>query len=138
MVARYIHIERANAPRRADIEKSLRSRLFGHAIKLGACTVNGTIGVEPHGSEPRTMAVDAQVLARYLAWLELQTPQRRIIGMAAEYASLAGNRKAEFLDLTWQQIDETAGVVSTVRAKQRGNITELISITPRLQALIEA
>lgn len=141
VVARYIHIERANAPRRADIEKSLLSRLFGHAIKLGACTVNSTIGVEPHGSEARTMAVDAQVLAKFLAWLELQTPQRRIIGMAAEYASLAGNRKAEFLDLTWQQIDEAAGVVRTIRAKQRGkqrgNVTELVAITPKLQALID-
>lgn len=140
VVARYIHIERATAPRRADIEKSLLSRLFGHAIKLGACTVNSTIGVEPHGSEARTMAVDALVLAKFLAWLELQTPQRRIIGMAAEYASLAGNRKAEFLDLTWQQIDEAAGVVRTIRAKQRGkqrgNVTELVAITPKLQALI--
>lgn len=141
VVAQYIHIERASAPRRADIEKSLLSRLFGHAIKLGACTVNATIGVEPHGSEARTNAVDPQVLARYLAWLELQTPQRRIIGMAAEYASLAGNRKVEFLELSWAQIDEAAGVVRTIRAKQRGKkrgeVSELVAITPRLQALID-
>lgn len=90
VIAQYVHIERATAPRRADIEKSLLSRLCGHGIKLGACSTNATIGVEPHGSQPRTHAVNAQVLARFLAWLELQTPQRQIIGMAAEYASLAG------------------------------------------------
>lgn len=141
VVSRYIHIERASAPRRADIEKSLLSRLFGHGIKLGVCTINATIGVEPHGSEARTEAVKPQVLAKYLAWLEKQTPQRRIIGMAAEYASLAGNRKVEFLDLSWPQIDEDAKVVRTKRAKQRGKmrgeVIELVAITPKLQSLID-
>lgn len=140
-VARYVHIERAKSPRRADIEKSLLSRLFGHGIKLGVCTVNATIGVEPHGSEPRTEAPDAGVLAKFLAWLERQTPQRQIIGMMAEYASLAGNRRVEFLDLAWPQIDEAAKVVRTKRAKQRGKkrgeVIEHVVITPALQALID-
>lgn len=140
-VARYVHIERAKAPRRADIEKSLLSRLFGHGIKLGVCTVNATIGVEPHGSEPRTEAPKADVLARFLEWLQKQTPQRQIIGMMAEYASLAGNRRVEFLDLSWPQIDEVVKVVRTKRAKQRGKkrgeVIELVAITPALQALID-
>lgn len=139
-VARYVHVERASAPRRADVEKSLLSRLFGHGIKLGVCAVNATIGVEPHGSEPRTEAPDPEILQRYLAWIARQTPQRRIIGMAAEYASLAGSRKIEFLDLTWPQVDEAAGVVRTKRAKQRGKkrgeVIELVEITPKLAALL--
>ncbi len=141
IVARYIHMERADARRRADIEKSLLSRLFGHAIILGLCAVNPTTGVEPHGSESRTVAVNPAVLGRYLAWLEQQTPQRRIIGMAAEYASLAGNRKVEFLPLFWTQIDEVAGEVRSPRAKQRGKmrgeVIEVIKITPNLQRLID-
>jgi integrase len=140
-VARYVHVERAKSPRRADIEKSLLSRLFGHGIKLGVCTVNATIGVEPHGSEPRTEAPKAEVLAKFLEWLQRQTPQRQIIGMMAEYASLAGNRRVEFLDLSWPQIDEEAKVVRTKRAKQRGKkrgeVIELVTITPALQALID-
>ena len=140
-VAKYIHIERASSPRRADIEKSLLSRLFGHAIKLGACSMNPTIGVEPHGSEARTHAVPPQVLVKFLEWIDRQTPQRRIIGMAAEYASLAGSRKVEFLDLAWPQIDEVAGVVRTKRAKQRGKkrgeVIELVTITPALRRLID-
>lgn len=141
VVARYIHIERAGSPRRADIEKSLLSRLFGHAIKLGVCTINSTIGVEPHGSEARTEAPDTAVLARFLKWLAEQTPQRRIIGMAAEYASLAGNRKVEFLPLTWPQVDRAAGEIRVFRAKQRGKkrerIVEIIAITPALGALLD-
>jgi integrase len=141
MVARYVHVERADSPKRANTEKALLSNLFGHGIKLGACTVNATIGVEPHLLEPRTEAPSEAVLAKFLEWLTRQTPQRRIIGMAAEYASLAGNRKVEFLPLTWPQIDRTTGVIRTFRAKQRGKkkdqIIELVNIGPDLGALLD-
>lgn len=141
MVARYVHIERAKSPRRADIEKSLLSRIFGHGIKLGACTLNPTIGVEPHGSEARTNVPDPAVLARFMAWLAQQTPQRQIIGAMAEYASLAGSRRAEFLDLTWPQVDFDGGVVRTLRAKQRGGkrgeVVEQVAMSPALRELLQ-
>lgn len=141
IVARYVHIERVSAPRRADIEKSLLSRLFGHGIKLGVCSVNATIGVEPHGSEARDVKPLEDVLVGFLAWLEKQTPQRRIIGMAAEYASLAGSRKVEFLDLSWPQVDRAARQVRTFRAKQRGKrrgeVVDVVEITPKLDALLD-
>ena len=141
MVARYVHIERAASPKRANTEKALLSNLFGFGIKLGVCTVNGTIGVEPHQLEARSEAPTELVLAKFLTWLTQQTPQRRIIGMAAEYASLAGNRKVEFLPLTWPQIDRNAGVIRTIRAKQRGKkreqIVEVVTVGPDLRALID-
>lgn len=141
MVAQYVHVERASAPRRADIEKALLSNLFGHGVKLGVCEINPTISVQPHGSEPRTEAPDPAVLLRFLDWISRQTPQRRIIGMAAEYASLAGSRRVEFLDLAWPQVDRVAGVVRTKRAKQRGakrgEIVEQVEITPALGALLD-
>lgn len=140
MVARYVHVERASSPKRANTEKALLSNLFGHGIKLGVCTVNATIGVEPHQLEPRSDAPNDLLLANYLGWLAKQTPQRQIVGMAAEYASLAGNRKCEFLQLTWPQIDRQAGVIRTVRAKQRGKkreqIVEVVKISPALEALL--
>lgn len=140
MVARYVHIERAKAPKRANTEKALLSNLFGHGIKLGVCTVNATIGVEPHQLEARIEAPSELLLAKYLEWLTKQTNQRQIVGMAAEYASLAGNRKCEFLQLTWPQIDRQAGVIRTIRAKQRGKkrdqIVEVVNISPALDALL--
>ena len=140
MVARYVHIERVKAPKRANTEKALLSNLFGHGIKLGVCTINATIGVEPHQLEARTEAPPELLLAKYLAWLAKQTPQRQIVGMAAEYASLAGNRKCEFLQLTWPQIDREAGIIRTIRAKQRGRkrdqIVEVVQISPALDALL--
>lgn len=156
-VARYVHVERAGSPRRADIEKSLLSRLFGHGIKLGVCHVNATIGVEPHGGEPRTEAPPPLVLVTFLRWVSMQTPQRRIIGMAAEYASLVGNRKVEFLDLCWPQIErpckqvrekilagiieQSLGTIRVKRAKQRGKkrgeVIEVIEISPLLDDLLD-
>lgn len=140
MVARYVHVERAAAPKRANTEKALLSNLFGHGIKLGVCTVNATIGVEPHQLEARTEAPEGKLLASYLEWLTKQTPQRQIVGMAAEYASLAGNRKCEFLQLTWPQIDRAAGVIRTIRAKQRGKkrdqVVEVVKISPALESLL--
>ena len=93
IVARYIHVEREDAPKRANTEKALLSRLFGHAIRLELCSTNPTIGVEPHQREPRDVLPDTDALARFLGWLKKQTPQRQIIGMMAEYCSLAGSRR---------------------------------------------
>lgn len=140
MVARYVHVERADAPKRANTEKALLSNLFGYGITMGVCAVNATIGVEPHQLESRTVSPQQELLAKFLDWLMTQTPQRRIIGMAAEYCSLAGNRKVEFLPLTWPQIDRQTGIIRTFRAKQRGKkretIVEAVSIGPDLGALL--
>lgn len=141
VVAKYVHVERADSPRRADIEKSLLSRLFGHAIKLGVCEHNGTIGVEPHGSEPRTEAPSVDVMERFLSWVERQTPQRRIVAQAARFAALTGSRRVEFLQMTVHRIDDAAGVIRLVRAKQRGaksgEVVDVIAITPGLRKLLD-
>ncbi len=140
MVAQYVHIERAESPKRANTEKALLSNLFGYGIMLGMCSVNATIGVQPHESQARSTAPDGVVLANFLDWLTKQSPQRQIIGMAAEYASLAGNRQIEFRALTWPQVDRAAGVIRTFRAKQRGKnkdqVIEAISIGAELDALL--
>lgn len=141
MVARYVNVERAAAPRRAVIEKALLSNLCRHAITLGLCNTNPTIGVEVPEAEPRTEAPDGAVLAGFLAWLEQQTPQRRIVGMAAEYASLAGSRRVEFLDLAWPQVDRDTGVIRVKRAKQRGKkrgeVVDVIEISNALGRLLD-
>jgi integrase len=141
IVAKYVHYERADSPRRANIEKSLLSRLFGHAVILGVCDRNPTTDVPPHDTEARTEAPDVAVLARFLEWVGQQSPQRRVIGLAAEFASLAGNRQVEFLPLTWRQVDRAAGVLRTVRAKQRGakreQLVEVISISPKLAGVLD-
>ncbi|WGS43993.1 tyrosine-type recombinase/integrase [Burkholderia sp. JSH-S8] len=91
--------------------------------------------------QPRTEAPDPEDFKAFAAWLEAQGGQRAVIGMAAEYAALAGNRKIEFLDLTWPQVDRKAGFIRVKRAKQRGKkrgeVLEQIEITPLLAELLD-
>lgn len=140
MIAYYVRIHRKDAEVRANREKSLLSNLFAHGIDLGVCKENPTKHVRPNIEEPRSEAPDPEMLQRFLAWVAKQTPQQRIVGLAAEYAALAGNRKAEFLDLVWPQVDEPAGVVRVKRAKQRGKkrgeVIEEIEIMPALAACL--
>lgn len=140
-IARYMRVERADAPRRANIEKSLLSNLFGCGIDLGVCESNATTGVQPNPEEPRTEAPPQALLAKFLTWLDGQRPQYRVIGMAAEFAALTGNRKVEFLRLERATVDRESRQIPMTRAKQRGKkrevVTELVEITPRLSALLD-
>lgn len=137
-VARYVHLDRGGSPRRADIEKALLSNLFKHGIMLGVCTLNATKDVEPHGSEPSEVMPSEVALTRFLTWLEAQAGQRQVIGRMAEFASLVGCRRAEFLDVTWAQVDFDAGVLRLPRAKQRGRaIWDVVAISPGLRALLD-
>ena len=141
MVARYVHITRAASPRRADLERSLMPSIFKHGIMLGVCELNPTIGVDPHGSTPSEVMPDELAMRKFLAWLDAATGHRkprRAIGHMAEFASLVGARRVEFLDLTWPQVDLEAGVVRMPRAKQRGRaIFDNVAISPRLRALLD-
>jgi len=139
-VARYLRIERADAPVRANREVALLSNLIGLAIERGEATRNPCREVRRNEEQPRTEAVDPVEFMKFIAWVRSKGGQWAVIGMAAEYAALAGNRKAEFLDLSWPQIDEEKGVIRVKRAKQRGKkrgeVIEHIEITPAISELL--
>jgi integrase len=139
-VARYLRVERAEAPVRANREIALLSNLIGLAIERGEAKHNPCREVRRNEEQPRTEAVDPIEFMKFAAWVPSLGGQRAIIGMAAEYAALAGNRKAEFLDLSWPQIDAEHGVIRVKRAKQRGKkrgeVIEHIEITPAIAELL--
>jgi integrase len=139
-VARYLRIKRAGAPVRANREAALLSNLIGLAIERGEAKHNPCREVKRNEEQPRTEAPEPANFKAFAGWLASQGGQRAVIGMAAEYAALAGNRKVEFLDLSWPQIDEVAGVIRVKRAKQRGKkrgqVIEHIEITPAIRELL--
>ena len=100
------------------------------------CSENRARLVRPNVEEPRTHAPAPALLAAFVDWAMCQTPQRRIVTLAARYASLGGSRKAEFLDLAWPQVDREAGQIRTKRAKQRGKkrgeVIDVVAISPAL------
>ncbi len=139
-VAKYLRKERADAPVRANREMALLSNLIGLAIERGEAKHNPCREVKRNEEQPRTEAPEPEEFAAFATWLAEQGGQRAMIGMAAEYAAGAGNRKVEFLDLSWPQIDEAAGHIRIKRAKQRGKkrgeVIEQIEITPQVAALV--
>ncbi|UTV56387.1 tyrosine-type recombinase/integrase [Burkholderia arboris] len=139
-VSKYLRVERAAAPVRANREAALLSNLIGLAIDRGEAKHNPCREVRRNEEQPRTEAPDPEDFQAFSAWVASLGGQKAVIGMAAEYAALAGNRKVEFLDLAWPQIDEAAGEIRVKRAKQRGKkrgeVIEHIEITPALTELI--
>lgn len=140
-VARYLRKERKDAPVRANREVALLSNLIGLAIEFGQAKMNPCREVRRNEEQPRTEAPEPKDFQAFSTWLAEQGGQRAVMGMAAEYAALAGNRKVEFLDLTWPQVDRKAGHIRVKRAKQRGKkrgeVIEQIEITPPLSALLD-
>lgn len=140
-IARYLRIERQAAPVRANREAALLSNLINLAIERGEAETNPCRQVRRNPEQPRTHAVAVETITTFVQWLMGQTPQRQIIALTAEYAALAGSRKAEFLDIVRPQVDRTAGVIRTKRAKQRGTkrgeVIEEVAITPRLADLLD-
>lgn len=140
-VARYLRKIRKDAPVRANREVALLSNLIGLAIEQGEAKRNPCREVRRNEEQPRTEAPDPADFAAFSAWLSKLGGQKAVMGMAAEYAALAGNRKVEFLDLAWPQIDRAAATIRVKRAKQRGKkrgeVIEQIEITPRLAELLD-
>lgn len=138
MISRYMRIERKKAPVRANREKSLLSNLFYCGVDLGVCDTNPAKHVKPNPERPRPVAPEKKFLASFLAWLDKQTAQRRVIGLAAEFCSLGGARKVEFLPACWTNVDESNGEIRLFRGKQRKGkvVVDVIKIEPAMTALL--
>ncbi len=136
-IARYLRIERAEAPVRANREIALLSNLLSLAIEKGEIDSNPCKQVKKNTEKARTEAPEPDELRAFLDWLISGTPARRMLAMMAEFAALAGSRRAEFLDLQINQIDLNTGVIRLMRAKQHGERKKAESITmgPAMQNL---
>ncbi len=137
-VARYMRVERAAAPVRANREIALLSNLFRVAIERGDVDANPTKQVKRNTETPRTESPEQEALAKFIAWLSERTKQRAVIALMAEFASVAGSRRVEFLHLTLPQIDSEKEIIRLMRAKQHGGKkkVENVEITPAVADLV--
>ena len=137
-IHRYLRKERAEAPVRANREIALLSNLMNVAVELGLIAANPCSQIRRNKERARSVTPEPAEFAAFIAWCGTLSPQRQKIGMMAEFAALAGNRRAEFLELTWPQVDEAMGVMRIQRAKQQdGQVKfETIDITPPLVDLL--
>src|SRR5262249_26786132 len=82
-IARYLRVERKAAPVRANREVALLSNLINLAIERGEAEANPCRQVRRNTERPRTHVPERAAFAAFLAWLAVQSPQRKIIGVAA-------------------------------------------------------
>jgi integrase len=137
-VNRYLRVERGSAPVRANREMALLSNLFNLAISRGDMEANPCKQVRRNKEQPRTEAPETDVLGAFVGWLVQAGGQRKIIAQMAEFAAYGGNRRIEFLRLTWAQVDKAGGVIRVQRAKQRGVVVwEKIDIGPHMADLLD-
>jgi integrase len=137
-INRYLRVERKAAPVRANREAALLSNLFNLGIERGDLDANPCKQVRRNKEQPRTEAPETAVLGAFVDWLVQAGGQRKIVAQMAEFAAYGGNRRIEFLRLTWQQVDRTEGVIRVARAKQRGVVVwEKIAIGPQMEALLD-
>lgn len=137
-IARYLRVERANAPVRANREIALLSNLMNVAVERGDIDANPCRQVKRNKEKARTMAPEPIDLAKFLDWLGKQTPQRRVIALMAEFAALAGSRRIEFIHVTLPQIDDDGEVIRLMRAKQHdgGQRVENVIISSGMEDLV--
>jgi integrase len=133
-IARYLRVERIEAPVRANREIALLSNLLNLAVERGDLDVNPCKQVRRNKEKPRKKAPLIETLKKFLDWAWQQKGQGRILAAMAEFASLAGNRGVEFREMTWPQVGET--VTRLIRAKQRGGETEQIVEEVEMSAML--
>lgn len=134
-ISRYLRVERASAPVRANREKSLLSNLFNVGIERGDLEVNPCKQVRKNKEKVRKEAPTAEVLKDFLDWAWSQKGQSLVLAGMAEFASIAGNRGVEFRKLTWTQI--RGNEIRLMRAKQHGaEVTEVIQMDGMIADLV--
>lgn len=136
-IARYLRIERADAPVRANRENSLLSNLMNLAIERGDLEANPCKQVRRNREIPRHVEPQADQIQALVKFAYDKGGQWPTIVMAAEFASLAGPRQVEFLPITWPFIDDHE--IRIVRAKQRKGapvIVDKVEVSPAMLELI--
>jgi integrase len=136
-IARYLRIERAAAPVRANREISLLGNLLNVAIERGELDVNPCKQIRRNREMPRRVEPQADQIQALVKYAFEKGGQWPVIVMAAEFASLAGPRQIEFLSLTWPFIDDNE--IRIQRAKQRLGapaIVDKVEISPAMRELL--
>lgn len=136
-VARYLRVERAEAPVVANREVAVLSNLMNLAVECGQIDRNPCKEVRRNKERPRTRLIESEELEKFVAWSLQQGPSAVVLVSMAQFAALTGNRRAEFLALHWPQVDDL--VIRLSRAKQHdGQVKrELISVSDALQAVLD-
>lgn len=135
-IARYLRVHRADASVVANREVSLLSNLFNLAVERGEIDRNPCKEVRRNKETPRSRLVEKEEFEPFVAWALQQGPSAVVLVSMAQFAALGGNRRVEFRELHWAQVDEE--IVRLVRAKQHGKTRrELVEIGDAMREVLD-
>ncbi|MEY5099603.1 MAG: hypothetical protein RJA36_2322 [Pseudomonadota bacterium] len=135
---KYLRVERAEAPVRANREMALLSNLVNVAIDHGDADLNVCRHVRRNRERPRNLAPEPATVRRFISWATARGGSAAVLSGLAEFAALTGNRRVEFRELHWPQVGDAE--LRLMRAKQRAGqppIVEVIGVSEQLQDLLQ-
>ena len=131
---RYLRMERAKSPVRANRAMALMANLLNLAVERGQIKNNPCKQIRRNRESPRADAPSSKTLESFLEWSRQQPGQTQVLAGMAEFAALTGSRRVEFIDLHWSQVGD---VLRLKRAKQRARQTvEVLLISDALRQLL--
>ncbi|MCC2632131.1 MAG: integrase family protein [Ramlibacter sp.] len=136
-VARYLRVHRADAPVRANREVAVLSNLFNLAVERGDIERNPCREVRRNPEDPRTRLVEKAELQPFIDWALQQGDSAVVIVSMAEFAALTGNRRAEFRNLHWPQVDEELIRLQRAKGRRGQGKRELVAVSTALQAVLD-
>lgn len=135
-VARYLRVERAKAPVRANREMALLASAFQFGIEHGYATANPCRQVRRNKERPRSRCPSWADIESFCETASKKGPSSHVIGLMAKFIALTGRRRAEFLNLRKADLGQDGIVVDFAKAKAGDALRRgLIEWTPALRQL---
>lgn len=136
-VARYLRIERKEAPVQANREIAFFSSAFQEGIEQGLAESNPCRQVRRNTEKPRSRLPSHEDIESFLDVAKQRGAGSELVGIMARFAAITGRRRAEFLRLRKDDLTEEG--VKLTFAKERSDAatkTGLIGWTPTLRQVI--
>lgn len=135
-IAKYLRVERAAAPVRANREMAFLASAFQFGIEQGYATANPCRQVRRNKERPRSRCPTWEEIESFCATAAKKGPSSHVIGLMAKFIALTGRRRVEFLELRKTDMGSAGISVGFAKAKAGDALRKgLIEWTPALRQL---
>lgn len=137
-IAKYLRVERANAPVRANREVALLSSILQFGIECGHLKANPCRQVRRNPERPRSRKVERRELDAIIAIAKAKGESSELIGLIAEFCALTGQRRGDLLRLRLAQIGPDGIRIRPAKTKHdEVQVDILIEWSDRLRQVVE-
>jgi integrase len=116
-IARYLRIERSEAPVQANREIAFLGSCFQFGIENGLALVNPCRQVRRNKERPRSRCPSWEEIASFARTAKDKGPSSHVIGIMAKFIALTGRRRVEFLNLRKTDMKSEGIAIGFAKAK---------------------